>query len=224
MERLPGGWVALSRQIILWRHGRTAWNAAGRVQGQSDVPLDDTGYAQATAAAARLATLNPARILSSDLSRAAATAGVLGELCGVPVEVDERLRELNFGVREGLTSKEAWESYPDEMRAWITGDDYRMPGGETYQEAGRRFADVLGEACEDLDDDRPLVVVAHGAVLRVGACTFVGIGQAHWRSLGGFNNCAWSVLQESCFGHEKMWRITEWNAGTLPEPILSDDE
>ena len=224
MERLPGGRSALSRQIILWRHGRTAWNAAGRVQGQSDVPLDEVGYAQAEAAGARLATLKPARILSSDLSRAAATAAVLGALCGVPVEADERLRELNFGIREGLTAQQAWESYPDEMRAWVTGDDFRMPGGETYREAGRRFADVLAEACESLRGDRPLVVVAHGAVLRVGACTFVGIGQAHWRSLGGFNNCAWSVLQESHFGPEKMWRITEWNAGTLPEPILSDDD
>lgn len=214
----------MNRQIILWRHGRTEWNAAGRVQGQSDVPLDATGITQARTAAARLATLNPARILSSDLSRAAATAAILGDLCGLPVEIDGRLREMNFGVREGLTLHQAWTSYPEEMRAWVTADDYRMPGGETYREAGRRFADVLDEICRDLRAERPVVVVAHGAVLRVGACTFVGIGQEHWRALGGFNNCAWSVLEESRFGHEKMWRITEWNAGTLPEPILSDDD
>ena len=178
---------------------------------------------QAADAAARLATLDPSRIVSSDLLRAAATAQALSTLTGVPVETDERLREMHFGVREGLTAREAWRSFPEEMRAWVTGDDIRMPGGETYREAGKRFAAVLGEIAVDLAHDRPAVVVAHGAVLRVGACTFVGIAQEHWRSFGGFNNCAWSVLEESRFGDRKIWRITEWNAGTLPEPVLSDD-
>ncbi len=214
----------MSRQIILWRHGRTAWNAAGRVQGQSDVPLDETGYAQAKAAAARLAVLDPIRIVSSDLKRAYSTAEALGAVTGIEVESDLRLREMNFGVREGLTSREAWHTYPDEMRAWVTGDDIRMPGGETYREAGRRFADALEEIADDLTGERPVVIVAHGAVLRVGACTFVGIDQRYWRSFGGFNNCAWSVLEESRFADRKLWRITEWNAGTLPEPVLSDDE
>ncbi len=72
----------MSRRIILWRHGRTEWNLAGRVQGQSDVPLDDVGREQAQESAARLATLGPTRILSSDLKRAADTAAVLGALCG----------------------------------------------------------------------------------------------------------------------------------------------
>lgn len=223
MERLPESRSSLSRQIILWRHGQTGWNAAGRVQGQSDVPLDDVGIAQANESAARLATLNPARILSSDLSRATATAQVLSDLTNVAVETDMRLREMAFGLREGLTSHEAWQTYPDEMRAWVTGDGIRMPGGETYREAGKRFAEVLSELSADLEPDRPAVVVAHGAVLRVGACTFVGIPQEHWRSFGGFSNCAWSVLEESGFGDRKIWRITEWNAGTLPEPVLSDD-
>lgn len=214
----------MSRQIILWRHGRTAWNAAGRVQGQSDVPLDEVGIAQAEAAAARLAALKPVRVVSSDLRRAHATAEALGAVSGIEVEIDERLREMNFGVREGLTSREAWESYPDEMRAWVTGDDIRMPGGETYREAGLRFAEALTEIVADLTGDGPVVIVAHGAVLRVGACTFVGIDQRFWRSFGGFNNCAWSVLDESRFGDRMIWRITEWNAGTLPEPVLSDDE
>lgn len=194
------------------------------MQGQSDVPLDDVGLAQASAAAARLATLRPARIVSSNLSRAVATAEILSDATGVPVEIDERLREMNFGVREGLTARQAWDSYPDEMRAWVTGDDIRMPGGETYREAGHRFAEALREIAADLDQQRPAVIVAHGAVLRVGACTFVGIAQQYWRSFGGFSNCAWAALEESRFGERNLWRITEWNAGTLPEPVLSDDD
>ena len=73
----------MSRRIILWRHGRTEWNLAGRVQGQSDVPLDDVGRQQARESAARLATLGPTRILTSDLRRAADTASELGILCDV---------------------------------------------------------------------------------------------------------------------------------------------
>lgn len=213
----------MSRQLVLWRHGRTAWNAAGRVQGQSDVPLDDIGLLQATEAAARLAMLNPFTIVSSDLQRARATAEVLGSETGILVHTDERLREMHFGVREGLTAAEAWETYPDEMRAWQTGDDMRMPGGETYREAGARFAAGLDDIAARLPADRAAVVVGHGAVLRVGACTFLGIPQAHWRSFGGFNNCAWSVLEQVPVGDRQSWRISEWNAGTLPEPVLSDD-
>ncbi|HZK36987.1 MAG TPA: histidine phosphatase family protein [Aeromicrobium sp.] len=213
----------MSRQLILWRHGRTEWNASGRVQGQSDVPLDDIGQQQAAVAAARLATLDPFTIVSSDLQRALRTAEILGLETGVSVKTDKRLREMHFGVREGLTAAEAWKTFPDEMRAWQTGDDIRMPGGETYREAGVRFAAALGDIAATLPADRAAVVVGHGAVLRVGACTFLGIPQAHWRSFGGFNNCAWSVLEQVPVGDREAWRISEWNAGTLPEPVLSDD-
>lgn len=214
----------MSRQLILWRHGRTQWNAEGRVQGQSDVPLDGIGVQQATDAAGRLATLSPVSITSSDLQRALATAELLGTETGIEVVTDQRLREMNFGVREGLTAAQAWEQFPAEMRAWQTGDDIAMPGGETYQQAGARFAEALREIAAGIDGDDAAVVVAHGAVLRVGTCTFLEIPQAHWRSFGGFNNCAWSVLEEVRAGDRMAWRISEWNAGTLPEPVLSDDQ
>jgi len=214
----------MSRRIILWRHGRTEWNVSGRVQGQTDVPLDDVGHQQAREAAARLATLKPSRIVSSDLSRAADTAAVLSELSGVPVETDPRLRELEFGAREGLTWDEAWEKMPDGMQAWIEGDESKIPGSETHHQAGVRFGDALRDHVESLGDDETLVVVAHGGVARVGTCSFLGFPVETWRFFGGLNNCAWSVLQEDEFRGRRGWRIVEWNAGTLPEPIMSDDE
>ena len=214
----------MSRRIVLWRHGRTEWNVAGRVQGQTDVPLDDVGRQQARESAARLATLGPSRILSSDLMRAADTAAVLGELSGVPVETDERLRELEFGAREGLTWDEAWEQMPEGMQAWIDGDESKIPGSETHHQAGERFAGALRDHAEVLGDDETLVIVAHGGVARVGVCSFLGFPVDTWNSLGGLNNCAWSVLQEEEFRGRRGWRIVEWNAGTLPEPIMSDDE
>jgi broad specificity phosphatase PhoE len=214
----------VTRQVVLWRHGRTAWNLAGRVQGQSDIPLDDVGRAQAVEAAARLAALRPHRIVSSDLMRAAETAQVLGEVTGTAVELDERLREMDFGVREGLTWREAWDQFPEGMRAWVDGDETKVPDSETHREAGERLAAALHDLLEDLPEGGVLVVVAHGAVLRTGACVFLDIPEAHWSSFGGLGNCSWSVLEEARHGEWSKWRLTEWNAGTLPEPVMSDDE
>lgn len=214
----------MTRQVILWRHGRTAWNVAGRVQGQSDIPLDETGHQQAREAAARLATLKPYRIISSDLQRAHDTARYLGGFTGLEVELDEHFRELNFGAREGLTWREAWEQFPDGMRAWVDGDETQIPGSETHLEAGERFAVGLRGALASLPDDEVMVVVAHGAVLRTGICSFLGIPRAHWGTFGALNNCAWSVLEESPWRPDTQWRLTEWNAGTLPVPVLSDEE
>lgn len=214
----------MTRQVVLWRHGRTAWNLAGRVQGQSDVPLDDVGQAQARDAATRLAALRPDRIVSSDLIRATATAAHLGHLTSIEVEVDPRLREMSFGAREGLTWLEAWSRYPDGMRAWFDGDESQIPGSETHRQSGERFAAALHDLLNDLPDDGVLIIVAHGAVLRTGICRFLDIPEAHWSSLGGLNNCSWSVLEESQHGAWSRWRLTEWNAGTLPEPVMSDDE
>ncbi|GAA3511090.1 histidine phosphatase family protein [Aeromicrobium panaciterrae] len=212
------------RQVVLWRHGRTEWNVAGRVQGQSDVPLDDVGRQQAREAAARLAALKPHRIVSSDLMRAAETAQILGGLTGQEVELDVRLREMDFGAREGLTWDEAWAQFPDGMQAWIDGDETQIPDSETHRQAGERFAAALHDLLEDLPPESVLVVVAHGAVLRTGACAFLDIPEDHWGTFGGLGNCSWSVLEEWSRDDWSQWRLTEWNAGTLPEPVMSDDE
>jgi broad specificity phosphatase PhoE len=214
----------MTRQVVLWRHGRTEWNVAGRVQGQSDIPLDDVGRQQAREAAARLAALRPDQIVSSDLLRAAETAQVLGDITGAEVVFDERLREMNFGEREGLTWREAWDQFPAGMRAWVGGDETQIPGSETHRQAGERFAGALTEILEELPDAGILVVVAHGAVLRTGACVFLDIPESHWGTFGGLGNCAWSVLEEARYDDLSKWRMTEWNAGTLPEPVMSDDE
>lgn len=213
-----------SRRIIIWRHGRTAWNLAGRVQGQSDVPLDDVGRDQARAAAARLASLRPTRIVTSDLSRARDTAEELALLTGVSAESDVRLRERSFGVRDGLTMAEAWEQLPTHMAEWAAGNEAGIPGSESSASAGERFAEALHEYLADLAAGGVLVVVAHGGVSRVGTFTFLGFPRETWEAFGGLSNCSWTVLEERDLGIGPRWRIVEWNAGTLPEPVLSDEE
>ena len=94
-------------RLLLWRHGRTAFNATARLQGQVDIPLDDVGRWQArTAAAAMLVRHTPTRIVSSDLGRAVETADPLARMAGVDVETDERVRERSFGEWEGLSGPE----------------------------------------------------------------------------------------------------------------------
>jgi broad specificity phosphatase PhoE len=212
------------RRVVLWRHGRTDWNVAGRVQGQTDIHLDEVGREQARSAAARLAALSPERIVSSDLVRAHDTARQLAEATGLEVELDPRLREMNFGDREGMTWREAWAAFPDGMRAWVDGDQTQIPGSETYRGAGERLAAALTDHLSRLSPGGTLVVVAHGAVLRTGVCAFLQISESHWSSFGGLSNCSWAVLEESRSGEWSKWRLTEWNAGTLPEPVMSDEE
>lgn len=206
--------------MILWRHGRTAWNESGRVQGQSDIPLDETGRRQARQAAARLASLNPRSIVSSDLSRAADTAGALADVTGLDVQLDARLREMTFGIREGLTHAEAVKRHPDEMRRFAADPSLTLPGAESYAQVGERVAAAIDESAHRVAPGSTWVLVGHGAALRVGVCQWLGFPRELWHRFSGFSNCSWAVLED----RRRGWCITEWNAGSLPEPVLSDEE
>lgn len=210
----------MNRRIVLWRHGRTEWNELGRVQGQTDIPLDDTGRAQAREAAARLASLDPCWIVSSDLSRATQTAAALAAVTGLEVEVDVRLREMAFGIREGLTSAQALGRHPEQMRRFADDPSLVLAGAESYAQVGERVAAAIDEAAARVPVGCTGVLVAHGAALRVGICQWLGFPSELWPRFSGFSNCSWAVLEE----RRRGWCITEWNAGSLPEPVLSDEE
>ena len=92
--------------------------------------------------------------------------------------------------------------------------------------AGERFAAALTEHLETIGPDGTLVVVSHGGVTRAGAFRFLGLPREFWESFGGLSNCSWAVLEERDLvpTKEALWRVVEWNAGTLPEPVLSDEE
>lgn len=212
-------------RLIVWRHGRTEWNLDGRVQGQADVPLDSVGLAQAADAAARLAALGPARIVSSDLSRAARTASALSSLTGLEIEYDEALREIDVGEWAGLTLEEVSAKYPDFAEVIALGElgvrDLRRGNtGETLTEVATRFAAALTRIVSTGSPDDTVVVATHGLAARVGICHWMGVPFDHWAIFGGMSNCAWTSIKQ---GRNNRWRIEEWNAGTLPEPVLGDD-
>lgn len=207
------------RRLLVWRHGQTEWNASGRAQGQTEVPLDDVGRAQAREAAARLASLRPVAIWSSDLSRASQTARVLADLTGIPVRLDTRLREAHLGVRQGLTMTESRAQYREEWARWDAGEQVRFPGAEIEHEVADRIRNVMHDAAAELGPDQLAVLVSHGVAMRLGVCRFLDLPQPNWKSFSGFSNCAWALLEEGPRG----WRLMEYNAGSLPEPLLSDD-
>ena len=207
---------------MLWRHGQTVWNAERRFQGQSDIPLDEAGQAQAERAARLLAALRPDLIVSSDLSRAAQTAAPLSRLTGLELTLDKDLRERSGGSWEGLTDTEIRTRYPVEHASWTP------PDGEPSAVVAERVAGALlrvAEAALTTGSDPAMttglaVVVSHGAALRLGMSRLLGMPEELSGVLGPLSNCSWSVLGRR-YGR---WRLVEHNAGTLPEPVvLSDD-
>ena len=198
---------------MLWRHGQTTWNVEHRFQGQTDIPLDETGEAQAEYAARRLATLMPAAIFASDLSRAQQTAASLSRLTGLPVTPDKGLRERSGGVWEGLTDTEIRERYPRERATWDP------PNGEPTNVVADRMSAAITRIAVGLEPGQLAVVVSHGAALRLGMERLLGLPAQGISVLGPLANCAWSVLSVI----DDHWRLLEYNAGTLPEPVLGDD-
>ncbi|GAA1275741.1 histidine phosphatase family protein [Sphaerisporangium rubeum] len=201
------------RRIVFWRHGQTQWNVEQRFQGHTDIPLDETGVAQAARAAALLAALRPSMIVSSHLRRAHDTAAKLAALTGLEIMVDKDLRERGGGEWEGLTRSEIRASWPVEYAAW------EAPGGEVVTGVADRVAAATLRWADRLTGDGPLVVASHGAAIRLGVARLLGLPEALWPALGGVGNCCWSVLAEG----RKGWRLVEHNAGTLPTPVNSDD-
>jgi glucosyl-3-phosphoglycerate phosphatase len=199
---------------VLWRHGRTAWNAERRYQGQADPPLDGTGQEQAIEAATLLAGLRPDHIVTSDLRRAAQTAAALGRITGLPVHVDDRFRERSLGHWEGLTRDEVAERYPDEMADWLAGRDVSRRGGETRDDVALRAL----AAFSDLPSGGVAVIVTHSATAMALTTALLGLPQTV-HVLGPLANCHWSELLHESSG----WRLRAHNAGpqgpVIPQPL-----
>jgi probable phosphoglycerate mutase len=212
-----------SRRIVFWRHGRTTWNAERRFQGQTDVPLDDTGLTQAARAAKELARMRPHRIISSDLSRARATAEALAVLTGLPVAEDAALRETYAGAWQGLTRPELEERFGAELADWAAGSEIRPGGGETRREVADRMVSSIDRALVDVPPGQTLVVATHGGSARAAIGALLGLPIEHWAALGVLANCAWSVLEENRAERGPRWRLQEYNAGSLPVTALADD-
>jgi broad specificity phosphatase PhoE len=157
-------------RILLARHGQTAWNALGKLQGHTDIELDSTGRDQARALAGALRDASVTRVWSSDLARARETATIVATELGLPPpEVDPELRERRFGVFEGLTRDECATNHPDAWREWVAQTSH-PPGGEPPVEATAR----MHRALLRLVGEGTTLVVSHGGVMRLWLMELLG--------------------------------------------------
>jgi broad specificity phosphatase PhoE len=194
------------RRLLVWRHGRTEWNAGGRFQGQLDPPLDDEGRAQAARTAPHLAAAlrdQDVVLVSSDLQRAVDTAAALAPLLGVPVHIDERLREHGLGSWEGLTREEVAERHPGQYEDWLAGRPVPDRGGEAQAAVAARAL----AAVADLPRAATAVLVTHGGTAGRLVEALLGLGLEHKRIFGPLGNCHWSELSFQASG----WRLMRHN-------------
>ena len=211
----------MSRRLVLFRHGRTAWNLEERAQGQLDVPLDETGHAEAAAAAPYLAALGAVRLWSSDLRRAAQTAAYVAETTGLDVVHDERLREKDQGARSGLTRDEFAEKYPAEHAAWLAGrEEPAVPGNETVAQLTARVVPALRDCLEALAPEETGIVVLHGWCARAGMFGLLGWPEALEATVRGMDNCGWAILAES--RTTGLLRLQSYNETASPGPHPAD--
>ena len=151
-------------ELLLIRHGLTAWNSSGRFQGRSDIPLSPDGLAQARALADALADEAIDAAFSSDLQRAVTTAETILRGRSLPLARDARLREFDFGAWEGMTWAEITAAFPNAGERGLTSArDYQPQGGE-------RFADVRWRVRSWWKERLPfagqrMLVVAHAGTL-----------------------------------------------------------
>ncbi|MBK8822285.1 MAG: alpha-ribazole phosphatase [Anaerolineales bacterium] len=159
-------------KLLLTRHGQTDWNIAGRYQGQSDVPLNQTGQTQAAQIAKRLSTETIHAIYTSDLSRAANTAQAIVDFHQLEIKKDSRLRELSFGDWEGMTYKEMSAHSPDLFSKWMTDSmNISTPNGETLTQLAARVKSAFDQIKDDHKDQTVLVVSHSGALQSLLAVT-----------------------------------------------------
>ena len=155
-------------RIIAIRHGETAWNVDTRIQGQIDIPLNDTGEWQAARLAEALADEPIAAVYASDLLRAHRTAEHVAQSQGLPVQAHTGLRERAFGSFEGLTFDEIHTTLPDDARRWRTREPGFVPGGtgESLIVFRERVVETV-HAIAGRHPGQQVVVVGHGGVLDV---------------------------------------------------------
>ncbi|MDO5501338.1 MAG: histidine phosphatase family protein [Propionibacteriaceae bacterium] len=207
--------VQANRRIVLWRHGRTAWNVEHRAQGQSDVPIDEFGREQARETAPVLAGFNPAALWSSDLLRATETAAYLAEATGLAVRLDPRLREYAVGLRQGYTFEEFRVAHPEVHHRFFSDPDYHVPGAEEMPEVRARMAAALWDVASALAPGETAIVVGHGASLTAGILGFFDAPSTLREMLGGMDNCAWAILHEH---PARGWQLTGYNLDSVGGP------
>jgi broad specificity phosphatase PhoE len=165
-------------EIILIRHGETAWNKEEIFRGRADVELNETGLRQAELLGKYLSAEKIDFIYSSPLQRAVQTAQAIADFQRNKVKKIESLLDLDFGEWQGLTLKEAREGDPELYQDWLdTPEQVRLPGGETLEEVRRRAMPFVEDAVMRCGEGA-IVLVSHRVVHKVVICALLGLDNA----------------------------------------------
>ena len=165
-------------RLILARHGETEYNREWRYQGRTDLGLNRVGRRQAERLRQRLSREPIDTVYTSNLERAADTAGIIARGRGLRVVTFENLAELDFGKFEGLTYAEIVERYPD----WKPGDyNFAAYGGESLEQLAKRISAFEKKLRSDNHADADILIIAHAGSLRVLLCLLLGIDIKNWR-------------------------------------------
>jgi probable phosphoglycerate mutase len=196
-------------RVFLLRHGETEWNATGRLQGSTDVPLNARGVVQSKAAAIALAARLPAGalIIASPLDRARVTAEALSATTGAPITSDDRRRERSYGVWEGMTAAEREMHDPVEVDRWRSGLEPRIAGYEDHVSVTSRAVACIEEHA---DDGAVVVFVGHGGTSRLAVRALMSLPLDGW-SIGTLDNASWAELERAPNGE---WRLISYNVGS----------
>ena len=205
--------------FVLVRHGETAWNVEGRIQGHLDIPLNEIGFAQASAVGRRLGAEAFDAIYSSDLIRAYRTASPIVANPANEIIRDQRLRERHLGVLQGLTGDEAVKSRLDAWKAFKSRDaDLALAGGESLGEFSRRIVGFVEEILDRHAGSR-ILIVTHGGVLDAVYRHSSGMPLAAIRDFPIYNASV-NVISHS----GGRWNIESWgDISHLPQELAMDD-
>ena len=190
-------------QIYFVRHGETDWNHLGKQQGFSDIPLNETGLAQAADVGEALRDVHFDRAIVSDLVRARVTGEEILKGRYIPTTFTEALREINFGDWESLTYSEINQQWPGQIEAIYEDPSGKpIPNGETVEMVQERAYNRLLEELDKMEEGQRLVVVCHGGTIRTLLCALTGIPlNCLWRLAQG--NTAVSVVD--FWGHQSPY-------------------
>jgi probable phosphoglycerate mutase len=192
-------------RFCIVRHGETAWNAEGRVQGQLDVPLSEVGLAQARAVAQALAAERFDALYSSDLVRVRQTAAPAAARLGLQVRCDAALRERHYGVFQGMTYADCKSQRPHDYARFKAKDlDYDFGSGESLAGFNKRVLEFLNFLCETHAGEN-LLVFTHGGVLEMLYRHAMQRGLATPRDFE-IPNAALNVLEHAV----DKWRVLKW--------------
>ncbi len=178
-------------KIYLIRHGQTLWNQEKRLQGRSDIPLNENGIHLARVTADTLRSISFDRIYSSPLLRAYETASILGEVMNLPVVTDARLVEMSFGEGEGLSLSEVKSNPKLAIYHFLHDPANYIPdeSGESFDSLYTRCQDFMDQVLLPAEDScKAVAVVSHGALIRGIIHCVTG------RSTGDF----WKTIHRNC--------------------------